>query len=122
MKQTLVDLVAIDVTCPSTVTIGQPVVMSGDFTVAAISGAGEVIVGVVCKHEKDATKCTIETRFRERRDDRVSGASAAVGPFVYDAAGKVIAYSSGSHDASAIAGIILKAATAGDQVIDTLEY
>lgn len=122
MKQALVDLIAIDVTCPDTVTIGQPVVMSDNFTVAAISGAGQFIVGTVCKHEAEATKCTIETRFRERRDDRLSGAAAAVGPFVFDANGKVIAYNSGSHDASAIAGVILKAATAGDQVIDTLEY
>ena len=122
MRQSLVDLIAIDVTCPSTIDIGDPVVMSDDLTVAAISGAGQFIVGVVCKHEADATKCTIETRFRERRDDRVSGAAAAVGPFVFDAAGKVIAYSSGSHDASAIAGVILEAASGADEVVDTLEY
>ena len=122
MKQALVDLIAIDVTCPDTVTIGQPVVMGSDLTVAAISGAGQFIVGTVCKHEASATKCTIETRFRERRDDRQCGAdSTPVGPFVFDAAGKVIAYNSGSHDASAIAGVILEAGDTDDEV-DTLEF
>lgn len=122
MYQKLQDVIAIEVTCPSTVTKGDPVVMSDDNTVAAISGAGQVIVGTVCVHEADAVVCTIETRFRERRDDRVCGADATtVGPFVFDALGKVIAYASASHDPSAIAGVLL---TGGDEddVVETLEY
>ena len=122
MYQKLQDVIAIAVTCPTTVDIGDPVVMSDDNTVAAISGAGEVVVGVVCQHETGAAVCTIETRFRERRDDRVVGsADCVVGPFVYDATGDVITYDSASHDPSAIAGIALTGGVE-DDVIETLEY
>jgi hypothetical protein len=98
--------------------------MNGDNTVKALDAAGQFIVGVVCAHEADATVCTIETRFRERRDDRISGAaSTPAGPFVWelDTTYKAIAYSSGSHDASGIAGVILKGGNDGD-TIETLEY
>jgi len=123
MYQKKSDILAIKVTCPDSVIVGQVVVISGDNTVAAISAAGSLtVVGTVVQHLEDATTCVVETKFRERRDDRVSGAAIAVGPFVWNAAGKAIAYDSESHDSAAIAGLCIKAASAADQTIETLEY
>ena len=76
MKQKLSDVLAIELICPTTVEVGDVVVISDDKEVAAISGAGALtIVGTVCAHKASATVCTVETRFRERRDDRLAGAS-----------------------------------------------
>jgi hypothetical protein len=76
----------------------------------------------VQSHALLATECTIATRFRERRDDRVSGAAiAAPGPFVWDAAHKAISYNAGTHDPAAIAGLVITTANAGDVTVETLE-
>lgn len=123
MYQRLSDVLAISVTCPSSVDVGDVVVISDDLTCAAISGAGSTaILGTVCKHLDGETTCTVETRFRERRDDRLAGAQVAVGPFVWNAAGKAIAYDAASHDPSAIAGLVIVAGAQADAVVQTLEY
>lgn len=122
MKQRLDNVLAVSFTCLSSIEVGDVVVISADNTVVKNAAAGSLaVVGTVCKHGYLATKCTVETRFRERRDDRVSGAAVAVGPFVFDASGKVIAYDAAAHDPSAIRGLVIKHATAGDQVVETLE-
>lgn len=123
MYQKRSEVLAIRVTCPTTVEIGDVVVIDDDLECAAISGAGSTsILGTVCQHLDEADYCTVETRFRERRDDRLAGAAVAVGPFVFDAAGKVIAYAPLSHDPAAIAGLVIVAGADADDVVETLEY
>jgi len=124
MKQRLSDVLAVSFACPSTIAVGDVVVLDSTAkTVKQVDAAGSVaIVGTVAVHKGTDLFCTVETRFRERRDDRVSGAAiTAPGPFVYDAAGKVIAYNSTTHDAAAIAGLVITTATAADQTVETLE-
>jgi len=89
---------AVSFTCPSDIEVGDPVVISSsDYTVAAISAEADVKhIGTVVKHEDSATTCTVETKFRERRDDRTAAAVFANGPFVWDATGKAAAYTAES--------------------------
>lgn len=123
MYQKRSDVLAIKLTCPTTVEVGDVVVIDDDLEVAAISAAGSTkIVGTVCQYLEDATYCTVETKFRERRDDRLAGAACAVGPFVWNSAGKAIAYDADAHDAAAIAGLVIVAADNADEVVETLEY
>ena len=123
MKQKLSDVIAISAACLSTIAVGDVVTISASNTVIKLAAAGSLaIVGTVACHEASALTCTIETRFRERRDDRLSGAAIAVGPFVWNSAGKAIAYTSVSHDPASIAGLCIKSAGAGDTAIETLEY
>jgi hypothetical protein len=101
MHQIKEDTLAISFVCPTTIDIGDPVVISDDLTVAAIAGTAEDgLVGNVVQHEADAAVCTVSTRFRARRDDRVADETDAppVGPFVYAADGDVIEYVEASHD------------------------
>lgn len=123
MYQKRSEVLAIRVTCPTTVEVGDVVVISDDLEVAAISAAGSTtILGTVCQHLDDADYCTVETKFRERRDDRLAGAAVAVGPFVWNSAGKAIAYDADTHDSAAIAGLVIVAGDDADAVIETVEY
>jgi len=123
MYQKRSEVLALTLACPTTVAVGDVVVIGSDLTVAAISAAGHTsILGTVVQHLDDAATCTVETRFRERRDDRVSGAAIPVGPFVWDSAGKAIAYNAATHDSAAIAGLCIKSANAGNAAIETVEY
>jgi ABC-type uncharacterized transport system YnjBCD ATPase subunit len=116
------DVLAVNFTCATTVDVGDVVEVSADNTVAVPSGAGSIkIVGTVCKHLADATECTVETRFREKRTDRVSGAACAVGAFVFDGDGKVIAYAAETHSAAAIRGVAITHTSNADEAIETLE-
>lgn len=116
------DVLAVNFTCATTINVGDVVEVSADNTVAVPSGAGSIkIVGTVCKHLTGATECTVETRFREKRTDRVSGAACAVGAFVFDGAGKVIAYASETHSPAAIRGVALTHTSNPNEAIDTLE-
>ena len=58
------------------------------------------ILGPVVKHKTAPgtaeTVCTVDTRFRERRDDRVASGAVSVGPFVWGLDNTVISYSAGS--------------------------
>jgi hypothetical protein len=85
---------AVSFTCPTTVEVGDPVLISSsDNTVAAIAAAADIrLIGTVAKHLDSATTCTVDTRFRERRDDRVAAAVFANGPFYWDATGKAAQY------------------------------
>lgn len=123
MKQKLSDVLAIELSCPANIAVGDVVTISASKEVIKLAAAGALnIVGTVCVHKNGATSCTIETRFRERRDDRVSGAAVPVGPFVWDATGKVIAYDANNHDPAAIAGLVITPAGNADEVVETLEY
>lgn len=109
MKQVKENTLAVSFVCPTDITIGEPVVISDDLTVAAISGAADdCLIGNVCSHEAGEAVCTVSTRFRERRDDRVADETDAppVGPFVYAADGDVIEYVEASHD-KLPAGVII---------------
>ena len=123
MKQTVHDILAVAFTCPTTIEVGDVALIDDDNEIIKNNAAGSLkIVGVVATHKDDATTCVVNTKFRERRDDRLAGAACAVGPFVWDADMKAIEYDSNTHDPAAIAGIVIKAAAQGDDVIETLEY
>ena len=49
-------------------------------------------------------------------------AAVAVGPFVWDADMKVIAYDANTHDGASIAGVVITAADEADETVETLEY
>jgi len=92
MIQTIKPL-AISATCPSDIEVGDPVVISGDLTVAAISAEADIrLIGSVEKHEDTKTSCVVGTKFRERRDDRLAAAVFNNGPFYWDADGKAAMY------------------------------
>jgi len=122
MIQKLSDVIAVEMICPADIEIGDVTTISAAKTVIKLAEAGSLkIVGTVCVHQGTDLFCTIETRFRERRDDRVSGASLAVGPYVYDASGKVINYDAATHDPAAIAGLAITTAGQANVVVETLE-
>lgn len=123
MTQSKDNALAVAFTCATTINVNDMVEISAANTVAVPSGAGSIkIVGKVIKHTDDATECVVETKFRERRTDRVSGAAVSVGAFVFDADAKVINYNSGSHSPAAICGLIITTANAADVAVETLEY
>jgi len=123
MKQKVSDVLAVEMICPADIEVGDVVTISAAKTVVKLAEAASLkVVGTVCVHRGTDLFGTIETRFRERRDDRLSGAAVSVGAFVWNAAGKVINYNSASHDPAAIAGLVITTANAGDVVVETLEY
>ena len=123
MKQTLHDVIAVAFTCPTTIAVGDVAIIDDDNEIIKLNAAASLKrVGTVVTHTDSATTCVVATPFRERRDDRVSGAACAVGPFVWDADMKVIAYDANTHDPAAIAGVVITAASGGDETVETLEY
>ena len=143
MHQRLQEVLAFNFACADSIAEGSIVEITGDLTVAVPVAAGSLkVIGTVIRKRGHAmsnagnvygatpasvtggapAECTVETRFRERRDDRVSGAAVAVGPFVFDAAGKVIAYDDSVHSPAAIRGLVITHTAAGDAVVQTLEY
>jgi len=75
------------------VVVGQVLDISDHLTAAALSIDGSVnVLGTVAVHLADATTCTLNTRFRERRDDREAGEAVTVGPYVHDADGNAVNY------------------------------
>lgn len=110
MKQIKEDTLGVSFVCPTDIEIGEPVVITDDLEVAAISGAADDNhIGNVVAHEAGEATCTVSTKFRERRDDRVADETDAppVGPFVYASDGDVIEYVEASH-VNLPAGIIIK--------------
>lgn len=121
MYQKIDNVLAVAFTCAAdTLAVGDVVEISADNTVVKRTLASTKVVGTVAA--AFGTGCTINTRFRERRDDRVAGAAVAVGPFVWDADGKAIAFASETHSVAAIAGLVIVSASAEDDAIETLEY
>jgi hypothetical protein len=124
------NILAVQMTCGANDAVGDVVEITAAKTVAKISGAGSIkIVGTIAKRvlngygwsDKDAM-ATIETKFREMRDDRIAGAAIAVGAFVWNAAGKAINYNASVHDPASIAGLAITATNGADVVVETLEY
>lgn len=123
MKQSLHDVIAVEMICPTSIEVGDVVIIDDDKEVIKLNAAGSLkIVGTVATHRDAAATCVVNTRFRERRDDRVSGAACAVGPFVWDGSMKAIAYDDQTHDPAAIAGLVITAADDADATVETLEY
>lgn len=123
MKQTIHDVLAVAFTCPTSIAVGDVALIDDDNEIIKNASAGSLKrVGTVVTHTESATTCVVATPFRERRDDRVAGATCAVGPFVWNADMKVIAYDANTHDPYAIAGVVIKAAADADDVVETLEY
>jgi hypothetical protein len=129
MYQTLREVLAIHFSTSNAVVEGDVVEIVGDLDINKPSAAGSLaIVGTVdrvrgAKFEGGAPyDVTVATGFRERRDDRTAGAAVAVGPFVFDTNGQVVAYDAQTHSPAAIRGLAITHATAKDQVVQTLEY
>ena len=119
------DVLAKKFSCASTINEGDVVEISGAGIVALPSAAASLsIVGTVSIHEKDALFCTVDTKFREYREDRVAGEAIDAGsPFVHGAGdGKLYAYDDETMDSAAIAGLAVTTAAADGDVIKTLEY
>lgn len=73
--------------------IGRPVVVLGNNVFAEVIEEAPIgIVGTVVAIDQDDSRATIETRFRERRDDREGVPGLTHGPFVWDADGKAVSY------------------------------
>ena len=91
-------VLSIGFTCPTTIEVGDvAVITSSDNTIAKVASEGSIkVVGTVSAHEDGASTCVVETRFRERRDDRVAAAVFANGPFVWDGNMKAAAYAAGT--------------------------
>jgi hypothetical protein len=75
-----------------TVAVGNPVEIVDDLTIAVPDAAGsKAIIGNVFNVADGVA--VVDTKFREMRTDRLAGPSGcAVGPFVFDDGGVVIAY------------------------------
>ena len=125
MYQTRNDVLAVKFTvAANAVAVGDVVIITDDLTVAKNNAAGSLaVVGTVAQYRTGDTQCTVNTRFRERRDDRiVPAADIVVGPFVFDADNNVIAYNSGVHSPAAIRGLAITTPTATGATVETLEY
>ena len=100
MIQELNNVLAVSFTCPTTIEIDDVVEIVDDNEIAAITAPSSAIVGVVCAHRTIAgvgdTTCTVATRFKARRDDRIAGEDVTVGPFVFGADNKVYQYAPAS--------------------------
>jgi hypothetical protein len=91
------DILAISFACPTDIEVGDVVKISGDNAVVKNTDLGSVnVVGVVCAHIPGAASCTVATRFRERRDDRLAGVTVTPGSFVWGALNKAYPYSGAS--------------------------
>lgn len=65
--------------------------------VQALTASGRSkIVGEVGPVRSDLLECTIYTKFRSNRQDRVAGEAVAIGPFVFGAGNLVYQYSPGA--------------------------
>ncbi|MDR3605479.1 MAG: hypothetical protein P4L38_12680 [Syntrophaceae bacterium] len=97
MNQGVQDILAISFACPTTTEEGDVVKISGDNAVVKNTDIGSVnVVGVVCAHIPGAAACTVATRFRERRDDRLAGVTVTPGAFVWGPLNRVYPYSGAS--------------------------
>lgn len=122
MIQTNQNVLAVRFTCANTIDKGDVVEITTDNTVAAVSGASIKVVGVVESYTYGATECVVNTRFRERRDDRVAGENfAACAPFYFGASNKVYLWETGTDDPACIAGLVIKKGDA-DDIVETLEF
>ena len=120
------NILAIEFTvAKDTVVVGDVVELTGVETCAKLATVGSLaILGTVVKYKPGDTFCTVDcSRFGSKGWPRKSGAAiAAVGPFVFDAAGTVIAYASGTHSPASIAGLVCTTATAANETVVTLEF
>ena len=98
MYQKKSKVLAIRFACPTTIEVGDVAVITNtDNTIAKVSTEGSnKIIGTVATHKDGASECVVETRFRERRDDRVCAAVFNNGPFVWDNTGKAVSYVQGT--------------------------
>ena len=80
---------------PVDLDVGTVVEIAADLTVKAINSLAPTnIVGAVAANNAGSNRVTVNTRFRERRDDRTS-AVCTLGAFVYDSDGTVISRTAG---------------------------
>ncbi|MGC8602144.1 MAG: hypothetical protein ACP5VS_00480 [Desulfomonilaceae bacterium] len=97
MNQGVQDILAISFACPTDIEVGDVVKISGDNAVVKNTDLGSVnVVGVVCAHIPGAASCTVATRFRERRDDRLAGVTVTPGGFVWGPLNRAYPYSGAS--------------------------
>lgn len=122
MIQSNANVLAVRFTCANTIDKGDVVEITTDNTVAAVTGASAKVVGVVESYVYGATECVVNTRFRERRDDRVAGENfAACAPFYFGASNKVYLWETGTDKPETIGGLVIKIGDA-DETVETLEF
>lgn len=101
LLQRLDKVLSVCLPCAATDALGDVVELLGDNLVGKLENtASKAIVGEIVKKvtagqygwDSAEEAASIETPFTMHRDDRVSGAACVAGPFVYNAAGKVINY------------------------------
>lgn len=82
--------------CPvETLSVGDPVRIASDLTVAGVSSsAHRDIIGSVSQYDSGNAYCTVDTSFNFRRE-REAYAQLSVGPFVWGAANKPVAWTLG---------------------------
>jgi hypothetical protein len=97
MNQGVQDILAVSFACPTTIEVGDVVKISGDNAVIKNTDIGSVaVVGTVCAHIPGAAYCTVATRFRERKDDRLAGVIVTHGAFVWGPLNRAYPYSGAS--------------------------
>lgn len=97
MNQAIQDILAVSFSCPTDIEVGDVVRISGNNAVVKNTEVGAVdVVGVVCAHIPGAASCTVATKFRERRDDRLAGVGLTVGGFVWGPSNFAYQYSGAS--------------------------
>jgi hypothetical protein len=93
MLQSKNKCLAVSFACPSSIAVGDVVCIDSDLSVIKNASIAAInLVGTVAKHRDTDEICTVNTRFRERRDDREAYSVFANGPFVLDANCKAVQY------------------------------
>ena len=113
MHKRLTEILSLNFACADTIAEGKVVEIVDDLTIAVPTTAASInVVGTVARKKGylpsnnsdvygatpnpttggDPAYCTVETGFRERRDDRVAAGPMTVGPFVFDGNGKAIQF------------------------------
>ena len=114
MRQRLTEVLSLNLACADTIAEGKVVEIVDDLTIAVPTTPASInVVGTVARKKGfllsnagniygvvpssvtggNPAECTIDTGFRERRDDRVAASlGLAVGPFVFDGTGKAVQF------------------------------
>lgn len=94
----LENILAISFACDAnSVAVGDLVKIVSNNKVAVVTEPTDKIIGRVCVYLKDATSCTVATKFRNCLYDVVAGENLSVGPFVYGGENKAYQYVSGTR-------------------------
>jgi len=101
---------------------GDVMEIVGEMKVCGPTGATSTkIIGDVGTHRAGTTVATINCKFRQFRNDRVSAAAVSVGPMCLGTENKVSSATGGTNPL-AISGMAVSGTTGPNQAVKTLEY